>query len=356
MRVYRPGTTIVLADSLVYPEYFRQNRETTLKAAGFAHVKLNPLARLTLTLGIRSDYFRYTDKTAFDPRIGFSYALSEKTDLNLALGQFSQSPAYIQVMAHPENKDLDYKKTRQIAFGIAHLFREEMRGTVEVFFKDYRDVPVSESDLSPNPFDASEGRLVNRGEGYAKGFEFFLQKKLIHQYHFTVSYAYSIAKGKDPRYGTEFSWDYDYRHNLTLIGGAKYDLREKSWYKKLKKNFFYKITGWMLPFADQVEIGVRWRYLGGRPYTEETYLPRYRRWIVAEDEALNSLRYPAYHRLDLRIDRRYMFNGWNMVTYFDIMNVYGRDNIWMYWNNSDGSRDTVYQYQVFPVGGITIEF
>jgi hypothetical protein len=51
-----------------------------------------------------------------------------------------------------------------------------------------------------------------------------------------------------------------------------------------------------------------------------------------------------------------MFKGWNMVTYFDIMNIYARDNIWMYMYKDDGSIENVLQFQVFPVGGITIEF
>jgi hypothetical protein len=45
-----------------------------------------------------------------------------------------------------------------------------------------------------------------------------------------------------------------------------------------------------------------------------------------------------------------------MVTFIDIMNVYARDNIWMYAYQSDGTIDNIYQFQVFPVGGITIEF
>ncbi len=71
---------------------------------------------------------------------------------------------------------------------------------------------------------------------------------------------------------------------------------------------------------------------------------------------INSRRYKPYHRLDLRLDRRFMFKGWNMVVFFDIMNVYGRDNIWQYFYNDDGSTEEVLQFQVMPVGGIVVEF
>jgi len=45
-----------------------------------------------------------------------------------------------------------------------------------------------------------------------------------------------------------------------------------------------------------------------------------------------------------------------MVVFFDIMNVYGRDNIWQYFYNDDGSTEEVLQFQVMPVGGIVVEF
>lgn len=356
LRIYQPGTNIVLADSLIYPEFNEKNRQTTFKAAGFSQIKWNPFPRFTLNTGLRIDYFRYTRKAVFDPRIGFSYRINEKTDLNLAFGQYSQSPAYVQVTAHPMNRNLGYKRTRQVVLGMAKLFGEDFRGTFEMFYKEYSGVPISLSDLSVNPFDASEGRLVNCGKGFSKGFEFFLQKKLIQKYHFIVSYSYSIARGRDPRNNAFFDWDYDYRHNFALIGGARYEFQDMPWFQRFRKTLFYRMFGWFLPFADQMDIGVRWRYLGGRPYTELTYLPRYRRWIVLPHTPLNAVRYPCYHRLDFRIDRRYMFNGWNMVTYFDIMNLYGRDNIWIYQYNSDGTRENIYQFQTFPVGGITIEF
>ena len=45
-----------------------------------------------------------------------------------------------------------------------------------------------------------------------------------------------------------------------------------------------------------------------------------------------------------------------MVVYFDMMNVYNRHNLWEYQYNDDGSRENVLQFEVFPVGGVEIEF
>jgi hypothetical protein len=341
---------------LTYPPYIRDNKTTSAKEAAFGHVKWHPWDRMTMTAGLRVDRFDYTKKHAVDPRLGLSYALTRNTNLNFALGRHSQAPAYILVTSHPDNRGLDYKRTEQAVFGVECLFRDDIRGTAEIFYKDYKNVPIPVGDLSTDPYMDSEGRYVNKGRGYAKGVELFLQKKMTRKYHYTVSYSYSIAKGRDPRYDKPFDWDFDYRHVFTLMGGAQWDLRNGEWYQRFRRTLFFKCFAWLLPMADQMEVALRWRYLGGRPYTEYTYVPQFRRWILDPATPRNAVRFPPYHRLDLRLDRRFMFNGWNLVAFLDVMNVYGRDNIWNYTYNSDGTREKVLQFQVFPVGGVTVEF
>ena len=70
----------------------------------------------------------------------------------------------------------------------------------------------------------------------------------------------------------------------------------------------------------------------------------------------NTSRYPYYQRFDLRIDRRYFFKEWNLVTYFDMMNVFNRKNIWDYSYKSNGKIENIYQFSVMPIGGLSIEF
>lgn len=353
---YPKQPTTIIGDSIYYDAFLQSADKNTMKAAAFLQAKWQMFPRLSTTLGIRLDYFNFIEKAALDPRFGFSFAITPVTSLNVAFGQHSQAPAYVEVSLHPMNHDLDYKKTKQVVLGLEHLFREDIRSTLEVYYKDYKDVPIGISGLTSDPYDDSNGRLVSEGRGYAKGIELFIQKKRTGHVFYTMSYSYSQSKGYDPRYDITYNWDYDYRHVFTLVSGLFYDFRDVNWYKKLNKQFWFNFIAWALPIADQLEIGIRWRYLGGRPYTERTYFPRHRIWTTLPTTHYNTLRYPVYHRLDLRIDRRYMFKNWNMVTFFDIMNIYGRDNLWSYRYNGDGTKEEILQWQVFPVGGITIEF
>ncbi|MBN2104372.1 TonB-dependent receptor [bacterium] len=339
-----------------YDSFSQQKHDNDYKAAAYFHGKWHPSSKWTISAGLRGDYFHFIGDGAIDPRLGLSYHVTPVTSVNLAVGQQSQTPGYAEITAHPLNTDLDYKRTRQVVFGMAHLFREDIRGTVELFYKGYDKVPIGTAELTPDPFDVSSGRGVSKGEGFAKGIELFLQKKPTGSTHFTVSYAYSISKGKDPRNGHYFNWDYDYRHVLTAIGGIQLHLKDKKWYQKLEKTLIYKFTGWLLPFGDEVEISCRWRYLGGRPYTRPNYHQEYQTWLLDENVTVNAHRLPAYHRLDLRLDRRFMFKGWNIVTYLDIMNIYNQKNIWMYNYKSNGGVETYNQFSFLPVVGITVEF
>jgi hypothetical protein len=339
-----------------YPEWKVLKKENSWKFASYVQTKIGLLPRLTLSAGLRYDYFDYIKDNAVDPRLGLSYKLTNATNINLAAAQQSQSPAYVSITSHPNNKNLKYKQTEQVVLGMEHLFQEDTRMTFELFYKDYRRVPIAIAWKTPDPFDRSAGQLVNDGRGFAKGAELFLQKKMSGNYYFTLSYAYSVAKGYDPRYNRYYDWDYDYRHIFTLISGMRFNFHHHAWYQKLSRNIFYQICSLISPLADQTELSVRWRYLGGRPYSQPTYFSQLHYWAVDEIVPINAHRYPPYHRLDVRLDRRYMMRGWNIVTYLDIFNIYGRDNIWEYSYQDDGSIDRILQFQVFPVGGLSIEF
>jgi len=218
--------TWFLRDTLYFDEFRQSVEKSTCKAAGFIQTKWQMFPKFSASLGLRLDYFDYTGKTALDPRFGFSYDVTPVTSFNLALGRHSQAPSNLEITLHPLNKDLDYKKTRQVVFGIEHLFREDIRATLEVYYKDYYDVPFGTSGLTPDPYDRSQGRLMNEGEGFAKGVEFFLQKRRRKHIFYTLSYSYSQSRGKDPRYDVMYDWDYDYRHVFTLVSGFFYDFRK----------------------------------------------------------------------------------------------------------------------------------
>jgi outer membrane cobalamin receptor len=361
--LYYGGAKDTEPDSVfkTYPPWVDKKNVKSYKTALYSQISVDILKRIRLTGGLRYDYFHYNKFQSISPRLGASFFLNHKTTFNIAYGIHYQSPAYIELTANPKkNKSLKSKYTQQYVAGIEYLFREDIKLTIEAFYKTYHDVPIYRSSTTAYPFDSFESEMINEGTGYAQGIEFFLQKKLTENFSTTISYSNSISKAKDPRkdpgYGKYYNWDYDYRNVFTFIGGYKIKFYKYDWYNKLQTKLWYKITAWLLPFGDEVEIGLRFRYLGGRPYTPPVYHPEIHRWLIEERQKLNTSRYPIYSRLDFRLDRRFIFDSWNMVVYFDMMNVYNRHNVWQYQYNEDGTTENVLQFEVLPVGGVSLEF
>lgn len=355
--LYYPGTDSIIASTGMVNRYEISEQIKTWKYAAYVQYKRHWGKFLTSNAGLRLDGHALTKKRYLAPRLGLSLHLGPDHNLNLAAGRCYQSPDWFQLAMDRANHGLGSKYTDQVVLGLERFFRDDLRGTVEIYYKRYRDVPLPYSMTTEEPNDFSP-RYVNQGRGYARGIEIFLQKKVQRYFWGTASYSYSLARAKDPRDPSrEFPWDFDYRQVLTLIAGYRQDCRERAWYQRIKSRLWYKAASWLplLP-GDESEISFKWRYLGGRPYTPETYHPEWRRWTLDPEQPINSARMRPYNRFDLHLQRRWFFGRMNLISYFDLQNVFNSRNEWTYLYNEDGSRDVVYQFSRMLVGGVMIEF
>jgi len=173
---------------------------------------------------------------------------------------------------------------------------------------------------------------------------------------YILSYSFYRAWFEDPRTGDERPWDFDHRNVFTASAAKRWNLSGVQWYKDMREKTWYKALAWFLPFGDEVLLSMRWRFTGGRPFTEQTYLRQHHTWIVREDTPFNTERFPDYHRFDIRLDRRFYFKNWSLVVYFDFINAYSRKNIWDYVRTEYGDKKNIYQFSTMPVGGFNIEF
>ena len=82
-------------------------------------------------------------------------------------------------------------------------------------------------------------------------------------------------------------------------------------------------------FGKNWEVGSRWRFLGGTPYTpydleESSLITNWdlRNAGILDYSQINAIRLDPFHQLDLRIDKKYYFKSWNLNWYVDIQNLY----------------------------------
>lgn len=333
--------------------------KSAYKYAGYLSGIFYPLNGLRVVPGIRVDGFTYNHSKTVSPRLGAVYALSSDIDLTGAFALQYQDPDYTDLAAHEANVKLNPQRVLTSIAGIEYNLRPlTAKLSLEGFYKKYDKLPVDASLLTSDIYDKSDV-LYSIGEGYSYGAEAFFQKKLTKNFWGTVSYSLSRAFSKDVRPGHEDEWyrgDYDFRNALTLSGGYKVDLLESEWYRKIHSQWWVMTLSPILPVADRVELSVKWRYLGGRPYTAPQRDEANKRWIINQ-EHLNDAQYPDYHRLDFRIERRYGFGLLQLIYYFDLQNIYNRKNIWMYlYSNSKSTPTPIYQFSFFPAGGLIIGF
>ncbi len=263
--------------------------------------------RVTLTLGGRADYFDLiARKFALSPRISATLPLADDINLNASVGRYCQAPSYVWLVMNPANRDLTFIRANQYIVGVDAVLRPDTRVTLEGYVKDYADYPASL--LRPYLVLANAGAgyggsddgyasfgldpLASRGGGLARGVEFLVQKKL----------------SEIPCYGT-LSVSYS-RSEFRALDGVT---RSSSW----DQRWIINVGGGYL-MNEKWEFSAKFRFASGRPYTPFNA-------DGTQDPALyNSVRVQPNHSLDVRIDRRWSFEGWALVTYIDVQNVYNR--------------------------------
>jgi len=328
------------------------------RLGAFIQVKFHLSDHIYANVGLRAGYLEYTDFKWLSPRLGVNYALTSLTSLSLAYGRHYQSPNLLYLAFDSDNKTLKSKYNDQVVMGIEHLFSVDTRGTFEVYWKEYQDIPVNYANTTPDSSDVSN-RLINKGSAKSYGIELFLQKKMAKDLFGTFSYSWYRAFMQDPRSEEEklYPQMFDFQHVASIVGGYRIPLKGSNIVPISKRNglvrFIAKALGWG---SDELELSVRYRYVGGKPYTPLQYDHNVQRWYEDPSADYNTERLIAYHRFDLMILWHSNFKKFNLVSYFDLQNVFNRENIWDLQYNADGTTSDIYQYQVMPVGGFTIEF
>jgi outer membrane receptor for ferrienterochelin and colicin len=337
----------------------------------YASDKYHITPRLNLTFGLRYDYFTYSKQGQLSPRANIAYELIPITTIvSLSAGEYWQTqplPNYSDTRNVGYNKNLENSKSQHVVLGLQHILDEGVKLSVEAYYKKFSNIAVGEEYVHSlvDTIWSDKNLAIGKRESY--GLEFLLQKKQVTNYYGTVSVSLSKTTEEDPRIGKEgqtYPSSYDYPVIFTLIGG-KVVKGVRSWLDETP--FFIKYPSYILPVSDEMEISFRYRYQTGTPCTPYTFNPyvHYRegggiKWSQGawqyDRTHVNSDHYPDYSRLDIEWISRFYMQNWNINVYIALENVLDTKNVFYYEYRSDGTREAVYQFSFFPVGGIEIEF
>jgi hypothetical protein len=287
------------------------------KFGAFAQVSKQFLKeKLLISAGVRSDGNTFLNDglnplNTLSPRLSFSYNLFPKIDLTGSIGSYYKIPIYTNLGYRNEvgtlvNKNMKYINSDHYVLGFQYLPKEDLRITVEGFFKDYSNYPVS---LVTGISTANQGAeftavgnepITSNGKGRTYGVEFFIQQKLIKKLFYALSATVYKSKfsGLDGKL-LPSSWDYGYLV-ATTIG------------RKFKK-------GW--------EMGLKYRIAGGQPYTPfDPVLSQLNYQITGVGTLnfsnINSKRLLPFNQFDFRMDKKINFKKTTLDLYIDVQNAF----------------------------------
>ena len=276
--------------------------------------------QVSLSAGLRTDMNSYTTTgnnpaKTLSPRLSASLPLNPKWRFNATWGMYYKLPIYTVLGFKSNdgafvNKDNSYIRSTHYAAGFEFLPKTDLRFTLEGYYKDYGNYPVSVfNNLSLANLGGGFGaigneKVVSDGKGRAYGLEFFMQQKLVKRQFVTLSY--SFVRSQFGGINTVlFPSAWDNRHLLSFIYGYKFG---KNW-----------------------ELGAKYRFAGGSPYTPYDLVASQRNYLsigtgVFDYSRLNSQRLKPFNQLDMRIDKKWNYTNWTLDLFFDVQNVWGAKN------------------------------
>ena len=248
------------------------------------------------------------------PRLSVSFTLTDDIDLNANFGRYAMQPSYTSMGyqapggTYPNKMRLRYIMSNQAVLGGEYHLGSYLHFSAEGFYKSYSSYPISEIEgISLASKGTEYGQVgaeavLSTGEGRAYGAEVVARLMPWHQFSATATYTLFRSEFTD-KAGIYRPSSWDTRQMLNLL--LSYRLG-KSWY-----------------------LSASWRYSGGAPYTpiDMELSTNKAAWTVTNraypDYArFNTLRLPAKHQLDLRLDKEFYFKRWMLNLYLDVQNAY----------------------------------
>lgn len=244
--------------------------------------------------GVRLDgYVGNASDVTLLPRLNVRRKLGDMWALKAATGLTSQRPQLFQIANTFGNPALTSHKAWEIAAGAEWNPTPVDLVDLQFFYKRLWNLTV----LTPGLFPAVP--YINAGTGQVIGMELLVRHKLSGRWFAWLAYTLQRSTRSDGPGQPDRLFDWDQTHILTTVAN-------------------YKIgAGW--------EAGFRFRLVSGNPYTPvgtAVWSEQNDTWLAIQSSQANSARLPAFHQLDVRIDKRFTFDSWMLDLYLDVQNVY----------------------------------
>lgn len=294
--------------------------------------------RLSLTVGVRLDGFQQTDETRVLPRAALLWNVTGGTRIFAGFGRYSQFPRFEELFGGHGNPELHSESATHFSVGVEHALGATTRVRVEAYDQEHRDLPfVAAADWriedgrirAPQP----NAPLTNALDGWSRGIEVMVQRRSANGLSGWIAYSFGHARWHEEPGTLAFDSDFDQRHTLTVFGS-------------------YRIT-------PTLNLSTKYRYGSGFPVAG--FYEARPGGVFLSDER-NLYRPEAYSRWDLRANKAFLFDGWKLTLYGEVINVLDRthhrytglDGLDLRTGRAFLETDTL--FPLLPSIGVTVDF
>jgi TonB family protein len=291
-------------------------------AGAYANLEIKPIPTLQIIPGLRYDYFpeldyegsiapefwdykKYDDVNSMsgEPslRMNARWQFTKKQTLKVSAGNYSQTPQPIGQVIHKRWGDPDMPATKAAHYVAGHEWQitDVINSDVQFYFNRQWNIPMMAED--PENSQEEDRKWSKDGLGRMWGMELMLRH--LQSEHFFGWIAYTLSRTERFNHASK-KWELferDQIHNLQVLG---------SWH--LKKEF---------------DVGFRARYVTGNPTTpvkgiiehaaDNAYTPHFEPIYGKK----NSSRVDPFFQLDVRVDKKFVFDKWMYTMYVDFQNL-----------------------------------
>ena len=302
--------------------------------AGYVEAEIRPVPQLLLLPGLRVDGYQRTSSVTVEPRFTGRWQVAPPLTLKGGVGLFTEEPQFQETNKNFGNPDLDPE--RAIHWSLGGEYKPVPHLTIDLtgFYKRlYHLVSPTTALIENDMGQLVPQRFDNKGRGDIYGMELVVRHELAHNLTGWIAYTLSRSRRTDSGQMDSRLFDFDQTHILTAV--ASYVL-PRNW-----------------------QVGARWRLVSGNPMTPVvgSVYNASRDQYEAVYGGVNTARNPPFHQLDLRVDKRWIYQRWILDAYLDIQNVYDRANPEGLSYNYDFSQSKVQQgLPIVTIIGLRGEF
>lgn len=289
----------------------------------YAQWKFRPNEKWSLSLGLHAQYFTLNETYSLpEPRLAVQRHFPGRQSITFGAGVHSQlQPSYLYFYA-PEknasgdlvqiNRGMGMTKALHAVMGYDKFLAKNLRFKSEVYYQWLYDIPVENSTSSFSLANTGSGfdrffpdTLVNNGLQRNYGIEFTLEKYFGNTYYFlvTLSLFESEYMGSD---GVWRNTDFNGNYAANALFAKDFKISAKS---RLS-------TG-----AKVTTVGGRW--YGPADIAKSNQLKQ----LVVIDSLRNTRQFPAYFRLDLKLNYRINRAKVTHEIGIDLVNVLDTKNV-----------------------------